>query len=139
MNNSRWEFALERAGCLHFVTLALACLTPIPPNWDANLELLPLVHRRFATAQNVSIGAMIATLGLFSILFAQDMVSGVPIARAACLATALFWGGRLLVLPWLRAHTCLPTPWLRIGFVFLMLECATYAAAYSWLAMRPVS
>src|SRR5271168_4670801 len=109
MNDSLWQLGIRCAGGLHFVTLALACFTPIPPDWEANLKLLPFVHRRFAIAQNVSIGAMIATLGLFSLLFAREMIEGLPLARAVCLTTALFWGGRLLVLPWLRAHTCLPT------------------------------
>jgi hypothetical protein len=137
VNDSQLQWAVRCAGCLHFVTLALACLTPIPPDWDANLMKLPLVHRRFAVAQNASIGAMIAVLGLYSLFFAQDMVRGVPIARAVCFTTALFWGGRLILLPWLKAHTCLPTPLLKIGYAFLLLECATYASAYSWLGARP--
>jgi hypothetical protein len=139
MNNLQWRLAVQCAGCLHFATLALACLTPIPPDWDTNLQRLPLVHRRFAVAQNVSIGGMIAILGLFSLFFAQDMVRGLPMARAVCLTTALFWGCRLLVLPWLKAHTCLPTPTLKVGFALLVIECATYAAGYSWLAIRPAS
>jgi len=133
------QFAIRCAGWLHFVTLALACLTPIPPDWEANLALLPLVHRRFAVAQNASIGAMIAVLGLFSILFAPEMVRGDRLARAVCLTTSLFWGGRLVLLPWLRAHTCLPTPLLKIGFTLLMAECAAYASGYAWLATHPVS
>jgi len=133
-----WQLAVRLAGCLHFVTLALACLAPIPPDWEANLGLLPLVHRRFAIAQNVSIGAMIAVLGLFSVAFAPELVGGKPLARAVCLTTALFWGGRLFVLPWLRAHACLGTPWLKIGFSLLLVECATFAAGYGWLAIRPV-
>jgi hypothetical protein len=136
MNDSQVQWAVQCAGCLHFVTLALACFTPIPPDWDANLMKLPLVHRRFAIAQNVSIGAMIATLGLFSLFFSEDMVRGLPIARAVCFTTALFWGGRLMVLPWLKAHTCLPTPLLKIGYAFLLLECATFTVAYSWLGAR---
>ncbi len=138
MGDQLWQMGILCAGCLHFVTLVLACFTPIPPDWEANLKLLPLVHRRFAIAQNVSIGAMIAILGLFSLFFAQEMVHGLPIARAVCLTTALFWGGRLLILPWLKAHTCLPTPRLKIGFALLLVECATFAAAYGWLAIRPV-
>jgi hypothetical protein len=118
------------------VTLALASFTPIPPDWDANLTKLPLIHRRFAIAQNVSIGAMIATLGLFSLLFSQDIVRGLPIARAVCFTTALFWGGRLAFLQWLKAHTCLATPALKIGYAILLLECAIYTVAYSWLGAR---
>jgi hypothetical protein len=139
VNNSQLQWAIQCAGGLHFVTLALACFTPIPPDWDTNLMKLPLVHRRFAIAQNISIGAMIAILGLFSLLFSQDMVRGLPIARAVCFTTALFWGGRLILLPWLNAHTCLPTLGLKIGYALLLLECATYAVAYSWLGVRSLT
>jgi hypothetical protein len=136
VNNSQLQWAIQCAGCLHFVTLAFAYFTPIPPDWDDNLMKLPLIHRRFAIAQNISIGAIIATLGLFSLLFSQEMVHGIPIARAVCFTTALFWGGRLIVLPWLKAHTCLPTPFLKIGYALLLLECVTYAVTYSWLGAR---
>jgi hypothetical protein len=136
VNASHLKWAVRCAGCLHFVTLALACITPIPPDWDTNLAKLPLVHRRFAMAQNVSIGAMIAILGLFSLFYSDEMVRGLPIARAVCLTTAIFWGGRLALLPWLKAHTCLPTALRKVGYVLLLSECATYAVAYSWLALR---
>jgi hypothetical protein len=124
------------AGALHFVTLLLACFTPIPPDWDRNLAALPSMHRRFALAQNVSIGAIIAVLGLFSLCFAPELVAGTPLARAVCAATALFWGGRLCVLPWLGVQPALTTPWLKLGYALLVTECAAYAAAYLYLAMR---
>jgi len=63
-------------------------------------------------------------------------VRGLPMARAVCFTTALFWGGRLILLPWLKAHTCLPTPILNVGYGFLLLECAGYAVAYSRLGAR---
>ena len=124
------------AGGLHFVTLTLACFTPIPPDWDRNLAALPPIHRRFAAAQNVSIGAMIAVLGLFSLGFAPELVAGSPLARAVCAATALFWGGRLAVLPWLGVRPALTTPLLKLGYALLVTECAAYAAAYLYLAVR---
>lgn len=136
MTPSLWITGLRAAGGLHLVTVALACFTPIPPDWEANLERLPLVHRRFAIAQNVTIGAFLVTLGLISLGFAPQLASGEPLARAICLATAGFWGGRLIVLPWLHAHTCLTTPLLKLGFAALVAECATYAMAYGWLAVR---
>ncbi|ODU55135.1 MAG: hypothetical protein ABS99_08040, partial [Acetobacteraceae bacterium SCN 69-10] len=114
----------------------LACFTPIPPDWDKNLAALPPVHRRFAIAQNVSIGATLAVLGAFSLAFAPALVAGSPLARAVCGATALFWGGRLGVLPWLGVRPTLSTPLLRLGYALLLLECALYAAVYAWLALR---
>ena len=136
MSDEALILAVRLAGGFHFVTLALACFTPIPPDWDKNLATLPLIHRRFAIAQNVSIGAMIAVLGFFSLCFAPALVGGSPLARAVCGATALFWGGRLGVLPWLGVRPALTTRWLKIGYALLLAECGIYAAAYLWLAMR---
>jgi hypothetical protein len=136
MSDSLLILGVRVAGAFHFVTLTLACFTPIPPDWDKNLAALPPVHRRFAVAQNVSIGAMIAILGLFSLGFAPELVGGTPLARAICGATALFWGGRAAVLPWLGVRPVLTTPWLRLGYALLVAECVIYAAAYGWLAVR---
>lgn len=129
---------VQLAGGLHFITLILAWFTPIPPDWEANLAKLPPIHRRFAVAQNFSVGATIAILGLLSLCFAPALVAGSPLARAVCGVTALFWGGRALILPWLGVRATLTTPWLRIGYVLLIAECLIYAVAYGWLAVRPV-
>jgi len=137
MSDSLLTLGVRLAGCLHFVTLVLACFTPIPPDWERNLATLPPIHRRFAIAQNLSIGAMIAVLGLFSLAFAPELVGGTPLARAVCGATALFWGGRAAVLPWLGVRPALTTPWLKLGYSLLMTECVTYALAYGYLALRP--
>lgn len=136
MSDSLLILGVRLAGALHFVTLVLACFTPIPPDWEKNLASLPPIHRRFAVAQNVSIGATIAVLGLLSLFFAPDLIEGAPLARAVCAITALFWGGRLCVLPWLGVRPVLATPLLKLGYVLLIAECAIYAAAYSWLAVR---
>lgn len=137
MSDSFWILAVRLAGGFHFVTLGLACFTPIPPDWEANLEKLPPMHRRFSVAQNVSIGAMIAVLGLFSLLFAPELAGGAPLARAVCGATALFWGGRFCVLPWLGVRPALTTLALKLGYALLLLECLLYAVGYGWLAVRP--
>ncbi len=138
MSDSLWILGVRVAGGFHFVTLVAACFTPIPPDWDKNLAALPPIHRRFAIAQNISIGAAIAVLGLFSLCLAGEMISGTPLARAMSGATALFWGGRAAVLPWLGVRPVLTTPLLRIGYSLLVAECVIYAAAYGWLAIRPV-
>lgn len=136
MNDSLLILGVRLAGGLHFVTLVLACFTPIPPDWERNLAALPAIHRRFAIAQNVSIGVTIAVLGWLSLGFAPVLVAGSPLARAVCGVTALFWGGRLAVLPWLGVAPALTTPLLRLGYRLLLGECAAYAAAYGYLALR---
>lgn len=139
MSDSIWVLGVRVAGAFHFVTLILACFTPIPPDWDKNLAALPETHRRFAIAQNVSIGATIAVLGLFSLFLAPELISGTSTARAICGATALFWGGRFCVLPWLGVRPALTTSALKLGYALLLLECGIYATAYTWLAFRSVT
>lgn len=136
MNEETWIAGVRLAGVLHFVTLLSACFTPIPPQWDQNLAALPEIHRRFSVAQNFFIGSTIAFCGAVSTLYPAILVSGSPAARILCAGIALWWGGRLLVLPWLRVWSSLPHSLWRAGFVLLHAQCAIYAVAYSWLAVR---
>ena len=97
---------------------------------------MPEVHRRFAQAQNFFIGATIAFCGAVSLLFAPALVTGSVAARIVCAGIAFWWGGRLIVLPWLRVcHELKGVGW-RLGFALLHVECAVYAIAYGWLAFR---
>jgi len=136
MDESFWIQGVRVAGALHLLTVALATATPIPANWDANLARLPDVHRRFAIAQNVFIGGTMVLAGLVSLAFAPELVAGAVTARIICAAIALWWGARLVILPWLRVGPELRTRWMRVGFVLLHAECATMAAVYGWLSVR---
>jgi hypothetical protein len=136
MTDEAWILGVRTAGFFHFVTVVLAHFTPIPPGWDKNLARLPEVHRRFAIAQNIFIGAAMVFGGIVSVFFARDLVAGSTAGRIVCAGIALWWGGRLVVLPWLRVWPELRGPWLRFGFALLHAECAIFAAAYGWLAMR---
>ena len=136
MSDDVWINAVRTAGVLHFTTVAMAHFTPIPADWDRNLAGLPDVHRRFAIAQNVFIGATMVFAGLVSLLAAPELVSGTRLARLACAGIACWWGGRLFVLPWLRVWPELKSNFLRFGFVLLHLECASFALGYGWLAVR---
>lgn len=131
-----WILGLRAAGVFHFVTLGLAWFTPIPPDWEKNLALLPETHRRFAVSQNAFIGGVLAFCGFLSLAFAPELASGTPLARAVCAGIALWWGGRLVILPWLGVWPHLRSSGLRAGFALLAAECVTYAAAYGWLACR---
>jgi len=134
MSDTWWIWGVRLAGIFHFVTLAVACFTPIPPDWEKNLAGLPEVHRRFAVAQNFFIGATIAFCGIVSLFFAPELVGGSIAARMICAGIALWWGGRLIVLQWLGVRPHLGNSCLKLGFGLLQVECATYAVAYGWLA-----
>lgn len=136
MDNEWLIVTLRVAGGLHFVTLGIACFTPVPPDWGKNLSLLPEVHRRFAVAQNVFIGAVLAFCGAVSLGFAPVLADGSAGGRIVCAGIALWWGGRLVVLPWLRVWPVLQGTVWRAGFAALHVQCAIFAAAYGWLALR---
>lgn len=136
MEGDLWIWWIRAAGIFHFVTLALAMRTPIPPGWDENLARLPDLHRRFAIAQNAAIGAVMGVFGIVCLGFATELAAGTPLARLWCGAIALWWGGRLALLPWLDVKPVLVTPLLRAGFRSLQMQCAIYAIAFAWLAVR---
>jgi hypothetical protein len=136
MTDQTWILGLRAAGVVHLLTVAFASFTPIPANWDENLARLTAVHRRFAIAQNLSVGGVTLLAGIVSLAFAPDLVSGARLARVICAAIALWWGGRLVVLPWLRVWPELQTPFLRLGFALVHVTCAAFAAGYGWLALR---
>lgn len=136
MFDDLWLWAVRAAGALHFVTLALAWRTPIPPRWEDNLAALPDLHRRFSIAQNLAIGGVTAFCGVLSLGFAPVLLDGSPAARLLNAGIALWWGGRLLVLPCLKVKSALTSPWLRAGFVLLQTQCALFASIFGWLAVK---
>ena len=137
MSDEAWTVGIRCAGAMHLVTVALAHFTPIRPRWDENLARLPEVHRRFAVAQNAFIGLAMIFAGVACLGFARDLASGSRPARIICAGIALWWGGRLVVLPWLGVWPELKSNLLRGGFVALHAECATFAVSFGWLALRP--
>ena len=137
MDDAFWINGVRVAGVFHFLTVALAHFTPIPPDWDQNLARLPAIHRRFSIAQNIFIGGVMLFAGGASLLLAPELVTGTRLARVFCGGLALWWAARLVVLPWLRVWPELRTPWLRIGFMLLHAECAAFTLTYGWLALRP--
>lgn len=134
MHDELWLLGLRAAGVFHFVTVILAIRTPIPRDWDAGLATLSPVHRRFAVAQNAAVGAVMLFFGYVSLFHAQVLLEGSTASRLLAAAIALWWGGRLVLLPWLRVGPELTTPLLRAGFALLRAQCAIYAAVYGWLA-----
>ena len=134
MSDDLWLLGLRAAGVFHFITVALAIRTPIPRDWETGLAALSPVHRRFAIAQNAAVGAVMLFFGYVSLVHAPALLEGSSASRILAAAIALWWGGRILLLPWLRVGPELTTPRLRVGFALLCAQCAIYAATYGWLA-----
>jgi hypothetical protein len=136
MSDTALILAVRAAGAFHLVTLVAACFTPIPANWNENLARLPESHRRFAVAQNFSIGATIAFCGIICLFFAPTLIDGSVGSRIVGSGIALLWGGRVIVLQWLSVWQQLSGGFWKTGFVLLQLECVAYALGFGWLALR---
>ncbi len=134
MGHDLWLVGLRAAGVFHFITVALAIRTPIPRDWDAGLATLSPIHRRFALAQNAAVGAVMLFFGYASLFHAPALLEGSAASRLLAAAISLWWGGRIILLPWLGVGAELTTPRLRLGFALLCAQCAIYAVAYGWLA-----
>jgi hypothetical protein len=136
MNDDLWLWGVRAAGGLHLITVLVAWFTPIPPDWERNLAGLPEMHRRFAVAQNLAIGGVMVFLGLVCLGWAPILVEGGPGGRLWAAAVALWWGGRLLLLPWLGVRPTLTSARLRVGYRLLQAQCLIYALAFGWLVLR---
>ncbi len=90
------------------------------------------MYRRFAIAHNFFIGAVIAAGGIISLIFALQRVTGSALTRVICAGLAFWWGGRLAVLPWPKAHRHLQSTALRVGYLLLLEECALFAVEYGF-------
>jgi len=115
--------------------LLAACFTPVPRDWAGGLSRLSSVHRRFALAQNAAVGGVLFFFGYVSLFHAPVFLEGSTAGRLLAAGAALWWGGRLVVLPWLRAWPEVTETWRRVGFALLHVQCALYALAYGWLAL----
>jgi hypothetical protein len=135
MTDELWLLGLRVAGALHFTTLVAAWFTPVPRDWEGGLARLSPVHRRFAIAQNAAVGAVLLFFGYASLFHAPVFLEGSTAGRLLAMGTALWWGGRLVVLPWLNAWSEVTETWRRVGFALLHAQCAIYAVAYGWLAV----
>src|SRR6476619_5806292 len=69
------------AGIGQLSTLIASALVPVRLNWRREFSALPRLHRQMYWVYGAYIVMTIATLGLLSILTAQDLASGTPLAR----------------------------------------------------------
>ena len=80
------------------------------------VHILPPIHRQMYLAYTGYIIATICALGLFCLLYPDEITSGNGLGRGVAIFGTLFWGGRLLlqfrydIQPYLRKR------WMRLGY-----------------------
>jgi hypothetical protein len=88
---------LRIGGLVHFGVLGVTAFVPRMLNWRAELAVLSPFMRRLVWVYGVFISLVIAGFGSLSLLHAEALAGGLPLARSVCAFIAIFWLARLVV------------------------------------------
>ena len=127
------------AGIGQLGVLAASALVPLRLDWRSELRVLPNLLRQMYWVYGGYVVLAIVAFGALSILNAEDLASGTPLARGMCAYMAVFWGVRLLLQPVFDAKAYLTRWWLRAGYRLLTLLFAVFTAIYTWAALHSTS
>jgi hypothetical protein len=127
-------------GLLHFGILLASALVPRVLDWQRSLGTLDRLSRQVVWVHGAFIVLVIIGFGLLSVVFADQLAAGTPLARGVCLFIGLFWGARLVLqLFVMDAKMYLTRASLRVGYHFLTAVFAYHAVVYSLAAIQPGS
>ena len=133
MNLERLVFI---GGLLHFGILLASALVPKVLDWNASLRKLDGLSRQLVWVHGAFIVLVIVGFGAISALFAAELSTGTPLARAICGFIAVFWATRLLVQFFVFDVTpYMKSGWLKVGYHALTLVFAYHTIVYSAAAL----
>ncbi len=125
------------AGISHFGILIASSLAPFALNWKESLKPLPKLLRRMFWVYGGFIVMMIVGFGTLTLIFADDLSHGTPLARGICTMIALFWGVRLGVQFFVfDARPYLTRPLYRYGYHALTCVFIFLTITYGFLALQ---
>lgn len=128
-------------GALHFVVLIASALTPRVLDWRTNLALLNPFLRRLFWVYGCFIVLVIVSFGTVTLIHADTLASGAPLARAVCAMIGVFWLARLAVQFFVfDARAVLTTNFLRIGYhgLTLLFVALVFIYGSAALNLRPL-
>lgn len=132
------ETLLNLAGLGHFGILIASFMVPKALNWKLHLATLPPFLRSLFWVYGAFIVLTIAGLGTLTLLHAQAMAAGEPVARSLAAFTALFWLARLFVQFFIfDAREFLTSAARRLGYHTLTVAFIAQAVVYAFAALAP--
>lgn len=124
------------AGMLQLSVLIASSLVPFQLDWRNELKDLPKLHRQLYFIYGGYVVLGIITLGMLSLLYANELAQARGLARGVCVYAALFWGIRLSLQAFLDAKPFLVKWWLRAGYHLLTVLFGCFALLFGYLAIR---
>jgi hypothetical protein len=130
---------LQAAGVMHLGLMSAGLLMPNVVNMRAHLTTLPTFLRQLFWVYYTFIALCLVSFSVITIVFAETLASGGPLARALCVFLAVFWTLRLLVATFVfDMRPYLTSTARRLGYHALNLVFAFLPLVYAFAAIRPV-
>ncbi len=125
------------AGISHFGILIASSLTPFALDLRQELKPLPELLRQMFWVYGAFIVMTIIGFGTLSLLFADMISQGIPLARGLCALIAVFWGVRLGVQFFVfDARPYLTRRLFHYGYHTLTLVFIFLTTTYGYLALQ---
>jgi hypothetical protein len=121
---------LFAAGIGQLSVLVASALVPIRLNWRDELAVLSTLHRQLYWVYGGYVVLSIIALGCITLLNADELAAGSPLAQAFSAYAATFWGIRLSLQAVLDVKDHLTTWWLRLGYWLLTLLFASFTGVF---------
>jgi len=128
---------LRLAAFTYLGLLAAGLLMPGVVRLRQHLNCLPRFIRQLFWVYYTFIGLCLISFGLGTFLFADELVSGRPLARAICGFLALFWSVRFVVATFVfDLQPYLTNRWRRAGLMAANLVFTGLPVIYGYAALK---
>lgn len=132
------KMLFQLAGLAHFSILIASALTPGALDWKRHLAALPPFLRTLFWVYGAFIVLTVASLGTLTLVHADAMAAGEPVARSLCAFIAIFWLARLGVQLFVfDARPFLTTWFYKVGYHALTVAFTAFVVIYGWAAIFP--
>lgn len=124
------------AGAGHFGIVIASALVPRALNWKVQLAPLHPFIRTLFWVYGIFIALATVAFGSLTLLHAEQMAAGEPVARSLAAVISLYWAARLLV-QWLvfDPRDFITTLWHKLGDHVLTAAFIYLTAVYAWAAI----
>jgi hypothetical protein len=130
------ELAFKFAALAHLGLIAAGALMPRATGlWTDCVKLTPFARTLFRVYY-AFIGLCLFAFGVGSWIFADELASGTPLARALCAFLAAFWTLRWVAALLLDVTPYLVNGWWKTGYAATNVVFCILPFLYAWSAMQ---
>jgi hypothetical protein len=128
---------LKLASLTYAGLIAAGLLMPRVVGLWEHLQPLPPFIRRLFWVYYGFIGLCLAGFGIGTFVFADDLSSGTPLARAVCAFLAMFWTLRFIAGMWIfDLRPYLTNTWRKAGLFAANVVFTCLPILYGWVALK---